>query len=436
MHNFFKDLGLDDQTHYWFISGDQTSTIEWEAALIEEVQEEALKKAVLDAMQIHTHFRSHPVIVGGRVKVSIDDEVKQVPVFAEDGRPRQFGTSQTNGYLFYAAFQGDKLYLRLFHGLSDGRGSLSFLTTLLLCYVKETKQIQIDLPEPDSSDDIPVTEQILKEYAGSKAIGRFDADDHMEDVFRLSVDRFKEKDRKWRVFEIDVPLASLLAVSSRNESSVVPVLETIIGNAIRRKYDVGDKLIIGYTPVDMRQIFGLKTGGNGSTAVSVPYPPVMDKFDLGKRFMLMRSILDLQIQPENIYAGQKNLTEIYNKVCSQPYPIEIIVPAVKKNRPRAGAMTPYTYGISYPGKVRFQEPVEPIVNSVVSSVSAASFPLMIVASEYNWTIRIMVTQLFDSDETAKVIFNEIANLIPGTAFIDRGIKNYDRLDLELLEHMD
>lgn len=211
---------------------------------------------------------------------------------------------------------------------------------------------------------------------------------------------------------------------------------TIIGNAIRRNYGVGDKLIIAYTPVDMRIVFDVKTGSNGSTAVSVPYPPALDKYDFGRRFMLMRSILDLQIQQENIAVGLMNIAAVFSRVNSQPYPIEVIVPAVKKNSPRIGAMTPYTYGMSYPGKIRFHEAVEPFVKSAVVSVSAFSFPLMIAACEYKGIIRMMVTRLFDSDERAKIIYEEIAGLIPGTEFIDRGIKIYDRLDLEALENVD
>ena len=99
-----RELGIDDQLHYWFISGDQTSTIEWETVLSEKVEEEALKKAVLKAMQAHTNFRSHPVIVNGRVKVSVDDVIKQVPVFGEDISPKQLGTDDTYGYLFYFSF--------------------------------------------------------------------------------------------------------------------------------------------------------------------------------------------------------------------------------------------------------------------------------------------------------------------------------------------
>lgn len=383
-------------------------------------------------MQIHTNFRSHPVIVNGRIRVSIDD-VKEVPVFADSDSPRQFGTAETNGYLFYFAFSGQNLFLRLFHGLADGRGSLSFLKTVLAAYAEETQGIHVDSPAQDSCDTLPVTERILKEHAGCAPIGRFVANEHADEVFQLPVDRFPAGERKWRVFEIDVPLEPLLTASRRSESSVVPVLEAMAGNAIRRNYDVGDKLIVSYTPVDMRAVFGLNSGGNGSTSVAVSYRGKLDKYEPADRFMFMRSILDLQIQPENIYAGLLNLAGLIQKVDSQPYPIDVIVSALKQ-KGRIGGMTPFTYGLSYPGKISFPEPVEAIVGSIALSVSACSFPVMIEACEYRGTIRMIVTQIFESDEVARTIYEEIAGLIPGTVFTDRGNKIYDRLDLETIEH--
>jgi len=40
-----------------------------------------------------------------------------------------------------------------------------------------------------------------------------------------------------------------------------------------------------------------------------------------------------------------------------------------------------------------------------------------------------------SDEVARLIFEEIAGIIPGTEFIDRGLKIYERFDLERIEHI-
>ena len=87
-----RELGIDNQLHYWFVSGDQTSTIEWEIILQQEADEAALVRAVRSAMQIHTHFRSHPVIVNGRVRAAVKKEIAAVPVFPLDNTLRQLGT--------------------------------------------------------------------------------------------------------------------------------------------------------------------------------------------------------------------------------------------------------------------------------------------------------------------------------------------------------
>ena len=208
----------------------------------------------------------------------------------------------------------------------------------------------------------------------------------------------------------------------------------MIGNAIRCRYAVGEKIITGYTPVDMWPIFGIETGSNGSTNVVVPYTAEMDAREFGERSRLLRGILKEQLRPENIAAGLAEMAGAYQQADAQPYTIEQIVPVIRQRNPHVGDGAPYTYGLSYPGKIRFPAEIEPFINSVTVSVSSCSFPLMIVACEYRGIIRMMVTQLFDSDEVAKMILREIEAVIPGTAFIDYGIRHYDRLDLETLEH--
>ena len=41
-----------------------------------------------------------------------------------------------------------------------------YLKMMLVEYVKKTQQIQIDLPHPDCTDAVPITEQIVKKYEG------------------------------------------------------------------------------------------------------------------------------------------------------------------------------------------------------------------------------------------------------------------------------
>ena len=109
--------------------------------------------------------------------------------------------------------------------------------------------------------------------------------------------------------------------------------------------------------------------------------------------------------------------------------------SVLKQKGQIGGLTPYTYGLSYPGKICFPKQVEAFVDFVAVNINAYSFPLMIEACEYKGTIRMVATQFFESDEVARLIFEEIAGIIPGTEYIDRGIKTYGRLDLEEIEHI-
>ena len=432
----YKKLSIDDQLFYWFVSADQTSTIKWKISLSGRIDEDVLKKAVAMAMNIHRCFRQRPVVVEGRVKTIEEEDIKEVPIFRKDGKIRRFGTSDTLGYLFFFSYEDKELMLSLFHGLADGKASLIFLRTVLSCYFNESEGLHINIDEEGSLTDVSFMEEVLKEYEDTKPLGRYDARQRNEEIFVLPYEQFELSKRSWHIFEIDVPLKPLLTISKSNESSIVPLLEAIIGKALRKRYDVNEKTILAYTPVDMRSIFAKDSGSNASSNVSLAYRKELDRYELGKRSMFLRSIMDLQIQPENIVEGLRPKMGAFRMADSQPYSIEMIVPQIMKMMAANENKETHTYGLSYLGKVAFPEEVETMVDAVKLSVSAYSFPFMIEACEYKGTIRMTISQLFDSDEVAIVIFEKIRELIPEAEFADRGLRIYERLDLQKLEHQD
>jgi hypothetical protein len=95
----------------------------------------------------------------------------------------------------------------------------------------------------------------------------------------------------------------------------------------------------------------------------------------------------------------------------------------------------YTYAISYPGKVSLPTEVEPFVDEVRTSVSAYTLPFSIEACEYQGIIRMVFTQNYKDDGPVRAIAREIARLVPGTTYVDRGERVYDELRLESLEHI-
>ena len=420
----------DRYYYYWVTPGGRAPIVEWEVVLARDVDETCLKQAVGMAMRVHTNFRTHPYIMDGRPQHELLDG-GDVPVFDDDGVVRRMGTVDTYGYLFCVAWRGRRIALRYFHSVADGRGGLAFMHTVLRCYLRELGLIECELPAANSVDTGPTFERILQRMEKIPPLGKFDPKRH--DIFSMPVERYPREGTVQRMLEIDVPLRPLLDLSKSSESSVVPTLQALIGRALHATYDVGERTIVAYTSIDTRRVFGLESGGNAATHFSVPYVGRLDRYDLPKRAMVLRGALDLQTLPENI------ATEIALNMAgvaegeSSPYPIEAITAAVEASvLENSNAI--YTYAISYPGKVSFCDDVEPYVDEVRTNVSAYTLPFSIEACEYKGTIRMVFTQNFEDDGPVRAIFGQIARVIPGTTYADKGVRLYDELRLEDLDH--
>ncbi len=425
-----KPYLADNYYYYWVAPGGRAPIVEWEVMLAQDVDGAALEQAVKAALRAHTNWRTHSVVVGGRPQHELMD-VESVPVFADDGTVRRMGSSDTLGYLFYVAWQGKKVALRYFHSVADGRGGLAFMSTVLRCYLAELGLIDCEPPAPKSTNTQPTFERILERMEGVPPFGKFDPKRH--DIFSMQVERYPRTGTLQRVLEIDVPLAPLLSLSKRSDSSVVPTLQALIGRALHATFDVGEQTIVAYTSIDTRRVFGLESGGNAATHFVVPYVAKLDRYDLPMRAMVLRGALDLQTLPENI------ATEIAQNMAGvaegeeSPYSVEAITAAIEQSVIE-NSNASYTYAISYPGKVSLPAEVEPFVDEVRTSVSAYMLPFSIEACEYKGTVRMVFTQNFEDSGPVRAIYEEIARAVPGTTFVNRGTRTYDELRLEDLEH--
>ena len=140
---------------YYMTSGRHAYTITLQVGLTVKVNKEHLCRAVKRAMNVHPHFYNRPVISGNKVYTVRQDRT-EIPVFPETNEGRCYGTEDTYGYLFYVTFDGTNLYLRMFHGLCDGRGGYMFLRTLLYFYFQECGSIFE--PNPDTVTELKAKE--------------------------------------------------------------------------------------------------------------------------------------------------------------------------------------------------------------------------------------------------------------------------------------
>ena len=426
-----RPIYFADEIFDWARLGRRPTVLEVQCTLVDPVDAQALSYAMLNALRVHTNFRAKLVISKGKYMAVIED-VEVPPVYKADGRTRRMGTKETEGLQLYADYDDRTITLHIFHGLSDFRGICAFQKTLLKFYFHKLGLAETELPEADSADTIPCFENILEAGAPGDTIGYFVPNE--EEVFHLPEENFGKHTTEQHICEIDVPLEPILALSKQNESSVVPTVEAFIGRAIRKTYDVGEKVVIGYTPVDLRPIFHFQTSGNGSSNFPIPYTEKMDRYSLSERAMFLRTILDVQIQPENLYQRVKSVWDRLKPFTEKPLPTGLKTKvAVQSGRKTDTCI--YTYGISYAGKVRFGDEIDPYVTSVTACAGSYSYPVWILACEYGGTLRLVFTQSYESDTLVRNICREMAEEIPGTTFKDWGHHRFDEFLLTDIQHL-
>ena len=426
-----REFVYSDEIFYWARIGHQPTVLEVQCTLAQNAEPQALGEALLGALRVHTNFRARPVVVRGKFLASIED-VETPPLYEETGVKRCLGTNETEQLMIYATYKERVVTLHVFHGLSDFRGICAFLNTMLKFYFNYLGQTDVELPEPDSRDTIPCFENILEGGAPGEPEGYFVPKE--EDVFRIPEEGFGKWTTLQHICEIDVPIEPLLALSRSCKSTVVPTLHALIGRAIRKTYDVGEKDVIGYTPVDLRPIFHFETSGNASSNFPIPYSKELDGKDLSERAKTLRSLLDVQIRPENLYERVRSTWDRSVPFINTHLPAGIKTQVVVRSGRKTDTAS-YTYGISYAGKVRFGDEIDPLVSSLTACAGSYSYPLWILACEFGGTLRLVFTQDYESDTLVRNICQEIASEIPGTTFSDWGHHKFDELHLRHLQHL-
>lgn len=417
-----EKLYFFDETFYWSRSGKRATVIEVECELMQDVRPDDLRAAVLSALRIHRNFRVRPVIVNRRFLVETI-EVEQVAVVKEDGKPRRLGTKETESLMLYVSYGERHFTLHVFHGIADMRSICAFLNTVLSFYCGMDGD---NPPAADSIDTFPCHEHILQGGAPGEPEGKFIPQEH--DIFHLPEKLFSSRTTRQRIIDIDLPLKPILAFARENGSSVVPALNAVICRAICQCYDVGQKEIVCYVPIDLRPVFHFESGGNAAIPFSLPYTTETDRLSVGERARRLRMELNVQTRPENLYATVAGLRSDFDQFFSAPMPIRLTSPqVVKSGRKKDSANN--TYGLSYAGHLDFGEAAAQQVKTVGISAGSYSYPLWILASEYKGVIRMRLVQPFKSDRLATAIHQEFAALFPGTSYTDRGCHDFDSFPL-------
>ena len=342
---------------YYFYNGlpKKAPVSSMKVTLKEAVEEKILCKAVENAIRKDYCFRQKPLLTGEGDILCVENDAKP-PVMADDGTYVNLGSAATNGYLFRVLYRDHSIELRYSHALTDGRGGIMFLHTLLYEYFT----LQGYPIEPDGN-------VFMQESVYNPAqIGDLAADlpegitpkgpDNFGELFSTPEQRTLMEGDTSREFVIHFPAGELKELSQKLGATPAPVMAAVIAASMHEVYDVGEQTIVAGVPVDMRAFTGRRAMGNYSSMTFLPYEAALFHKDFAAQTKALSSSLRASLEKENLYALVMALSAGTGQMPHPPLNDKEQVLAMQRARMRQKGR--FTYLLTNVGLIRLPKGME------------------------------------------------------------------------------
>lgn len=196
-------------------------------------------------------------------------------------------TEATHTPLFKIRYYKNRISLDIFHGVSDGRGSLTFLKTLLAIYFGI---LGINIPATDgilNIDDEPTEEELTDGYIKfyDKSKGKLPRGEKAAYQHYI-----KEDDGSFTIIQGKLSVSELKKVSKSLSVSITEYLAALYCYSYYLNKDIKNKKPIKIQfPVDLRNIFGLQTLRNFSLVLTITLPHRKEAYSF-------REVLDITVK--------------------------------------------------------------------------------------------------------------------------------------------
>ena len=122
-----------EKLFYYFFSENESNNLILRLVLRSRIDKSILKKALNKTLERYPNFRQTPVLDRDGYLYTRDND-QEAEVYAYDPEPVNLASKATNGYLFRVMYEGDTLWISIFHSLCDGSGFKMFTRSLLYYY--------------------------------------------------------------------------------------------------------------------------------------------------------------------------------------------------------------------------------------------------------------------------------------------------------------
>lgn len=316
------------------------------------------------------------------------------PIFncKEEDRPRSFRKG-TNGYLWSISYYENKLCIDICHSLSDGRGWMYFIESIIDSYFNGMSNKNI------------VDEKIMEDAIDKKAKGYFKKKQE-KGYKRSDIQYVNNNDATANCHLLVTDMKQVLDAAHKVEASPVTIIAPLFSQTLRDFIKPGAKNrnVSCIVPVDTRAILKYNNSHNSISEAYFTYIDKFDNVDISQLSTIYRAMLDLQVQPESISESVRNQMKMYQPILKLLNPFTF--KPISKIGGKIAKETQCNFVITYLGKTTF----DPIVYESIEKYYWRSWHQFqdcnIAALDYNGKLYITITENYEKgDEIANNFIN-------------------------------
>ena len=249
------ELSFSDQMMAAFDTGLPIFTFR----LKEEINLDALKEAVDEALLKHPLYRSRLVFEDGLYKY-VHNELDPIISLAKWEDSLEYGTEKNNFYPWIIMAEEDMLHFTAAHSLSDGGGASRFLKSVLVSYLKKMGRV--------FSPDIDITiedAQRTTELSGHKLID-FDNKAILapkeKEALDMPLDMYENDINKVSAYNISIKESDIKKLSRESETTTFAALAAILAISYDKMIGLDEGIIKVEVPFDQRGFWNSITDHN------------------------------------------------------------------------------------------------------------------------------------------------------------------------------
>ena len=391
---------------YYYMNEHRSFAVLQEIALSESIDFSAMEKALAKTVKRFPYFMVEVAEINGRLHYVHNEKPF---LLARDRRKHSLRPADNNGYLIRVSIDGNKIHLYNLHCLTDGRGKLPFVKTLLNNYYAEIG-IENDPPLDERYRTIP--DDLALEYADPYA--NLPKDVPVLEFFKTERPHFRLPVKKSSpltsyTYCIMVKTDDLMRFAKSTNGTPNVVISSILAKAILRVHpnaldgtDIKIDVIVDTKP----SLGSMLSSISAYSAARLVYSDELLKKDITGQHTSLREMLKFQTTPDYMCMHAKNLQYAGDFLKT--------LPSMEARRAHAdyifgGFAGSATAGISYAGQSKLGS-ISNHVKHIRAIVEPSLFDLLIEVNCPGNDFDITITQSFESRiyvETMKEILDEL-----------------------------